>query len=479
MGLLDMYLLAGNTQALEIAVKWSKWFLRWTSKFSREEMDRIIDYENGGMLEIWGLLYGITKKDDYLTLIERYYRKKLFDSLLAGRDVLTNMHANTTIPEAAGAAAVYEATGEEKYLAIAKAYWKFAVTLRGQYATGGQNSFEAWSPMMKLAGRLGDRTQEHCTVYNMMRLADFLFRATGEKTYADYWEQNLYNGIFAQGYWEGSFIQGLKSPYPDQGLLTYWLPLRGGARKGWVTSETEDFFCCHGTLVQANAALDRGIYYVSNEKPLIIVNQFFTSEFETKVTNSEVHIKQSVDIQNGSAYTDSDGLLASSEYPENPNSLKLIFSVTVKVPVEFELKIRVPFWTNDEPAVRINGIKHSPEIDNGYIRIAKKWIDDILIVEFRKRIRTQRLPGRPDMVAFMYGPEVLAGLCDGEISLIGDPEKPEEILAPEDEREYGSWSCTFKTTGQLKNIRLAPLKKIGYDQYTVYFPIIPAVQHTR
>ena len=32
----------------------------------------------------------------------------------------------------------------------------------------------------------------------MMRLADYLLRWTGDVTYADYWERNLYNGILAQ-----------------------------------------------------------------------------------------------------------------------------------------------------------------------------------------------------------------------------------------------------------------------------------------
>lgn len=45
---------------------------------------------------------------------------------------------------------------------------------------------------------LGDRNQEFCTVYNMVRLADYLYRFTGETVYADYIEKNLYNGFLAQ-----------------------------------------------------------------------------------------------------------------------------------------------------------------------------------------------------------------------------------------------------------------------------------------
>ena len=48
MGLCDMAAYAGNEQALDILVKWAGWFLRWTSQFSRQELDEILDVETGG-----------------------------------------------------------------------------------------------------------------------------------------------------------------------------------------------------------------------------------------------------------------------------------------------------------------------------------------------------------------------------------------------------------------------------------------------
>ncbi len=67
-------------------------------------MDDILDVETGGMLEVWADLYGVTGKQEHLDLIQRYERRRLFERLLAGEDPLTNRHANTTIPEAHGAA---------------------------------------------------------------------------------------------------------------------------------------------------------------------------------------------------------------------------------------------------------------------------------------------------------------------------------------------------------------------------------------
>ena len=142
---------------------------------------------------------------------------------------------------------------------MVEAYWRSAVEERGMYATGGQTSGEVWSPMGQLRARLGDKNQEHCVVYNMMRLAEYLFHWTGDAKYADYWERNLYNGIFAQGFWkdEREFQIG-GHPFPEDNTeeevttVAYYLPLMQGAHKHWG-SRTEDFWCCHCSLVQANA----------------------------------------------------------------------------------------------------------------------------------------------------------------------------------------------------------------------------------
>jgi DUF1680 family protein len=237
MGLADMYEYAGNKEALEIASNFADWFLDWSESFSRDKFDDILDFETGGMLEVWAQLLELTDDKKYKTLLKNYYRSRLFEPLLRGEDVLTNMHANTTVPEALGCARAYEVTGEQKWRDIVEAYWKLAVTERGQYATGGQTSGEIWSAKNELGARLGDKNQEHCTEYNMIRLADYLFRWTKDPAYADYIEMNIYNGLMAQAYIGG-------------GLISYFLPLNAGAKKGWG-SETNDFWCCHGTLVQA------------------------------------------------------------------------------------------------------------------------------------------------------------------------------------------------------------------------------------
>jgi hypothetical protein len=155
-------------------------------------------------------------------------------------------------------------------------------------------------------------------------------------------------------------------------------PVRAGGRKAWA-GETGDFFCCHGTLVQANASPDRGIYYRSGEGPSVAAAQFFDSSLECRVSGVRVTVGQRID---------------SSVDPEKP--------------VRFGLKIRVPWWAKTEPLLSVNGEKTRPLIRDGWVSVERTW--------------------NGDTTAFLYGPVVLAGLCGEEIRLEGDREKPQGFI---------------------------------------------------
>jgi len=483
MGLTDMYLLAGSQKALEVALNLARWFYDWTGGFTREQLDDVLDVETGGMLEVWAELYGITNDEFLRELMYRYYRGRLFDALLAGGDPLTNMHANTTIPEALGAARAYEVTGDKKWMDICAAYWEQAVTRRGMYATGGQTCGEVWSPPNAMSARLGDKTQEHCTVYNMMRLAEFLFRHTGEAAYADYRERNLYNGVMAQTYWRGgAATHGIKSDYPDTGLISYFLPLRSGGRKGWG-SETNDFFCCHGTTVQANAAFTDGIYY--KDETGVAICQFFDSAAHFEMDGAGVEISLCVDQLNGGGSHTSvqerlrdEGPAAyaadpiTTRVPHNPDTLAMDIRVKCVRETAFTLRLRLPRWANGYALAVNDAPVASPAISKGFIEIACDWTDDAVRFEISKKLEACPLPDEPETVAFMYGPVLLAGLnVTEERTLYGDKNDPASILIPDNEREWSVWQNTFRTKNQERGIRFVPLNRIGYEPYAVYFPV--------
>ncbi len=452
MGLFDMYSYAGNEQALDILEHTAQWFHRWTSDLSRERMDNILDVETGGMLETWANLYGVTRKDEHLALINKYDRRRLFERLLAGEDALTNMHANTTIPEAHGAARAYEVTGDERWRRIAEAYWDFAVTKRGTFCTGGQTSGEIWTPPFSYAARLGDKNQEHCTVYNMIRLADYLLRWTGDTKYSDYIEKNLYNGILAQ-------------QNRTDGMVTYFLPLAAGSRKSWG-SPTRDFWCCHGTLVQAQASYAEWIWYEDEEGP--VLSQYVPSELTWSAKKgSVVTIRLSKSPERGAP----DQNASPAGHLHRPNWWAFDLEVQCDPPRRFALKFRIPDWIHGEAEIALNGTPLEMKTKPGtFASVCREWKRDRLQIVLPKALSAHRIPDSPEMVAFLDGPVVLAGLCDEERLLHTDTDHPESILIPDNEREWGYWLQGYRVKGQTRGLKFIPLYQIKDEVYTVYFP---------
>lgn len=468
MGLLDMYLLTGNKQALDIVVRCADWFYRFSSDISREQMDAMMDREEtGGMMEHWANLYAVTGDSRHLELMRRYERATLFAALESGEDALTNMHANATIPEIQGAARAYEVTGELRYRHIVETYWDQAVRQRGMYATGGQTSGEVWTPIGRQSARLGELNQEHCVVYNMMRLSQYLLRWTGKAEYADYYERNLYNGIFAQGHWEGRSLDTRCDPHdPPKGLIAYFLPLAGGSQKKWG-SEFNHFWCCHGTLLQANAKLYEAIYYQSGDQ--LLVCQYLPSEVTFSMDGVAVKLEQKAETQTGENLR---LLPVNHQVATRPGQMQVSFTIQAEKPIEFGLKLRCPWWLTGEMKCVVNG---EPafwvEDGNGFASIQRVWQQDEIRVFLPHGLTVWPLPDRTNMVAFMDGPIVLGGLVSEERLLYGDLSNPNSLLIPDDEREWQTWKQGWRTVDQPVGWKFKPLYEIGNEVYTVYFPV--------
>lgn len=471
MGLVDVYRIVGTEKALTIADKLSNWFYRWSGNYTREQFDNILDVETGGMLEVWADLLEITGDEKYRTLLDRYYRGRLFDPLLEGKDVLTNMHANTTIPEILGCARAYEVTGEEKWLRIAECYWKCAVTDRGCFATGGQTQGEIWTPKKRLKARLGDKNQEHCTVYNMIRLADFLFRQTKDPKYMHYIEYNVQNGLLAQAYWHGAPYKG--SPWG--GLLTYFLPMKAGSKKDWA-GETDSFFCCHGTMVQANAAWNRHIYYVDGND--LYITMYTGSEASFDMDGQPVKVSIYQDYMNGSLMTSSENNAlqtvneTASAHANKPDYRKYVINVWTDKPLEFSVNLRIPDWIIRAATVTVNNEESFKITDTDrFVALNRTWKNgDKITVLLPIGVKFIALPDDPETGAFRYGADVLAGITEEERILYIDG-NPEDELSMDCEREWGTFRTLYRTENQDPGINFRRLNDIGYEPYQIYFKV--------
>ncbi len=171
------------------------------------------------------------------------------------------------------------------------------------------------------------------------------------------------------------------------------------------------------------------------------------------------------------------GYTQAVNHAELPPGAPRTWAFEVKVqsgqPVSFELSVRLPDWLTGPATLRIDGKPVAwTSTGDGWGRIARTWHADTLRIEFPKGLTAVPLPGAPDLFAFLDGPVVLAGLCDGERTLVGDPARPETLLAPDNEREWRRWTGQFRAVGQNEGLKFLPLNDVGYERYTVYFRVV-------
>ena len=136
--------------------------------------------------------------------------------------------------------------------------------------------------------------------------------------------------------------------------------------------------------------------------------------------------------------------------------------------------VRIPWWIAGKAQILINEKEVScTEQGSAFVPLKRTWEDgDVVRIVLPRAVKAESLPDREDTVAFLYGPVVLAGLCEEERLLhVPDAEHPESILIHDNEREWGSWKSTFRTVGQERGIRFIPLYEVGYDTYGIYFPV--------
>lgn len=448
-GLSDAYIYAGNTQALDILSHLSDWYITWTEKAAETNPHAVYAGEEAGMLEVWAQLYQLTKDEKYLTLAKRYADAGLFRKLKEGKDSLTNCHANASIPFTHGAAKMYEITGDSDWLEVIKLFWKAAVTDRGMFSTTGMNAGEFWVPPHMQGHFLGSSDQEFCTVYNMVRTASYLLKYTGEARYADYIERALYNGFLAQ-------------QNAQTGMPAYFLPLGAGSRKKWGT-KTRDFWCCHGTMVQAQTLYPELVWFTDGDK--ITAAQYIPSEFTAEMNGANVTVSQTTGMKyyNDQAFFD--------EKDDGQMSRWLLkFSVKCDKPVRFTLSLRVPEWAKGVE-LEVNGKNTAAPVKDGWLDITADWQNDSVQVFFPSELRAETLPDMPELMSVVDGPIVLAGIIGSDCGITG-ADKLNEQFMPQREHTYGTFPWrqnSWRTRNQPQSVMFRPLYEVTDEEYTVYF----------
>jgi DUF1680 family protein len=458
-GLRDAYLYTNNPVALDLLLKLSDWAIAHTEKLSDQQFQRMLDTEHGGMNEVLADVYALTREPRFLTLAQRFCHRALLNPLAQERDTLDGLHSNTQIPKIIGFNRLYELTGQTEYRTASRFFWRTIVDNR-TFVTGGNGDREHFFPPKDFLLHLRSaKTMETCCTHNMLKLTRMLFALDPSVTYADYYERALYNSILA-------------SQDPDSGMMTYFQPTRSGYLKLYCTP-TDSFWCCTGTGMENHAKYGDSIYF--HDANTLYVNLFIASTLAWKAKGLTV--------------------TQTTRFPEQDRTR---LQLTCSQPVNLTLNVRHPSWCQ-AVTITINGRRWATSRQPGkYTAVKRLWhTRDIVEVDLPMSLRTEPLLGHSDLVAFLYGPIVLAGrlgrkglrpqadiivsertygdVLNDQVEapvLVGDAQEIVKHIKPSPESPL-----TFQASGVTGrvghpgDVSLIPYYRIAHERYNLYWKV--------
>ena len=384
-GIVNMYELTGYEPALTLGSGIGDWTYNRTQTWSEETHRIVLGIEYGGMNDALYELYRCSGKKEHLIAAHMFDEDELFKKVASGeKNVLNNRHANTTIPKFLGALNRYITVGEEaaEYLEYVKLFWDMVVT-RHTYATGGNSEWEHFGEDYILDAERTNCNNETCNTYNMLKMSKKLFMITGEKKYADYFENTLINAI-------------LSSQNPETGMTMYFQPMASGYFKVYGT-EFDKFWCCTGTGMENFTKLNEAIYFQDEED--IIVNLYLSSVLKDDKVG--MTIEQKADL---------------------PRKNEVCLKLTCKESVNKRIRFRVPEWAygmrvcvnNEEDGMitckDINKkVEQRADLDAEYFSLLREWQDgDEIKLIFEMKMIAIGLPDCANVFAFKFGPLLLS-----------------------------------------------------------------------
>ncbi len=442
-GLTDAYSVTEDQTVLRVLLRFADWACDGLSDFSDEDFEKMLEYEHGGMNEVFANLYRITKNEKYLYFAEKFTHKKLFRFLLKGEDKLDGWHANTQIPKVTGMAAIYAAAPEahKEYRTAAENFWRF-VTQDRSYAIGGNSDKEHFEKKGKET--LSKKTCESCNTYNMMRLCEYLFSFKQKSEYFDWYENALLNHILAQ--------------QDESGAKMYFVSLLQGHHRTYE-KKYKSWWCCTGTGMENPEKYENNIFFFDGST--LYINLYIPSRLETDGISLEIN----------------------TDYPYSDK-----INIAVKRNTEIDsLKLRIPEFSHKAAAIR-HGAKEFREIEKGYFTVSNIKGGDTVELTLPMEI-TEYKSREKDVCALKYGPVTLCAPL-GKITDKVSEYISNELLIDDITVEYPSLLLNGKSAETCVEISdrkklifkipaknstlgtpiiLKPFFEIRHEFYTVYF----------
>ncbi len=442
-GMIDQYQLAGDAQALDVAVKLGDWVDWRTARLPYAQMQMVLGTEFGGLPEALANLYTITGLERYLAAAQRFYYAQVLDPLADGVDALAGLQANVTTPKIIACLRMWEETGSGAYRDIAQNFWDI-VTAHHVYVIGGAGNYEHFQPPDAVAAQLSNYTCENCVSYNLLKLTRLLhFQQPTRTDLLDYYERTLFNQML-----------GEQDPRSPHGFNCYYTGLSPGAFKRQplnyfsrgdprvYATDYDTFTCDTATGLETQAKFADTIYTRGADG--ISVNLFIASQ----VRFGGLVLRQS------------------TGFPDDPVTRLSVVSGTATM----TLRVRVPGWVAGPPVVTLNGalvpgLLPGPVDRSGrWIALRRQWRPgDLLEVTLPMRLAFEPTPDYPTVQAVTYGPVVLSAVYPA------DPGPLTPALDVASVQRTAAAPMTFAAVSGRAPVTLIPVGRAAHEYYSVYW----------
>ena len=412
-GLLDCYEIAGNTQALQVVTTMADWANLalsigdknrpgYPGPNTRADLnymwDAYIAGEFGASNEPIAEIYALTGDPKHLQTAKFFdNRQSLFGACLENNDILdvtsadnpgprrpNRLHANQHIPQNLGYLRIFEQTGEDDYLQVAKNFFGMVVPHR-MYAIGGtggdypgsNDNIEQFQNRDNIANALARSGSETEATHSLLQVARNLFFHEPDAAYMDYYERATVNQILGSR-------EDVDST--DDPLITYYQPQSPGATRGYDNLGTGD----GGAGLMDQTKYQESIYARSADNSTLWVNLYIASTLTW--------------ADKGFSITQE------SAFPRGDRS-----RLTINGSGPLDVNLRVPAWSRAGFTVAINGaIQDLRAVPGSYLTLHRRWRPgDVVDITMPFSIRIERAMDRPDTQSVFWGPVLMP--------LLGDP----------------------------------------------------------
>lgn len=330
-------------------------------------------------------LYQITGRQEYLKLAKFYLdhrgdprKKEQYGAYAQDHVPVTQQdevvgHAVRAVYLYAGMTDIAAIYNDAAYRAAIDKLWHNMVEKK-TYITGGigaRHDGEAFGDNYELPNLTA--YNETCAAIGSVYWNNRLFNLTGDVKYTDVLERTMYNGLIS-----GISLKGTEFFYPNalESDGKYLFNRGACTRSAWF-----DCSCCPTNLIRFIPAIPGLIY--AHKGDILYVNLYMSNTAEVRLGTKKLNVSQE------------------TNYPWD-GSVKVTFNPEREG--TFTVKFRVPGWARDEvmpgglykfngplsgsPQLLINGKKQNIKISEGYFTVTRNWKKgDVATLNFPMEVR--------------------------------------------------------------------------------------------